>query len=164
MDKKPQYHILLEDRDWDVSIPRDDQSIPEIISRQGDKLILKVGHAHYHARLVSQDHRNKKYEISINGRYFNLQLQTPLDRMIADMGLNRSRKKDTNSLAAPMPGMVLSVQVENGQAVKEGQALLILEAMKMENVLKCPIDGVIKQVLTSQGEAVDKGQALIEFE
>ena len=65
------------------------------------------------------------------------------------------------TVEAPMPGTIISVKVTEGQNVKSGQVLLILEAMKMENEIVSPRDGVIAQVVTSQGAAVDSGAPLI---
>jgi biotin carboxyl carrier protein len=63
-----------------------------------------------------------------------------------------------------MPGLVLNVLVQAGQEVAKGDALLILEAMKMENVIKASGDGKVKSVKVKQGEAVDKGLLLVEME
>jgi biotin carboxyl carrier protein len=62
-----------------------------------------------------------------------------------------------------MPGLVLSVLVSAGQEVKKGDKLLVLEAMKMENIIKAGGDGVVAQIMVNQGQAVDKNQTLIEF-
>jgi biotin carboxyl carrier protein len=63
-----------------------------------------------------------------------------------------------------MPGLILSVDVKIGQEVKEDDSLLVLEAMKMENVLTSPRDGIIKSISITKGETVNKNQLLIEFE
>ena len=63
-----------------------------------------------------------------------------------------------------MPGLVLSVEARIGQEVKKGDAVLILEAMKMENVIKSPGEGVIKKILVKQGQAVEKGLVLVELD
>ncbi|MCL4147810.1 UNVERIFIED_CONTAM: hypothetical protein GTU68_000861 [Idotea baltica] len=63
-----------------------------------------------------------------------------------------------------MPGLVLEIMVEVGQFVAVGDALLILEAMKMENVIKAQGEGVIKDIVVKQGAAVEKGQLLIVLE
>ena len=62
---------------------------------------------------------------------------------------------------APMPGTILKVNVQNGQAVKEGEVLCILEAMKMENEIMAPKSGTVTQVLVSKGSKVDTGAALV---
>lgn len=62
-----------------------------------------------------------------------------------------------------MPGLVLEISVADGQEVNAGDSLLILEAMKMENIIKSPGQGVIDEILVKTGQAVDKGQLLIKF-
>ncbi len=64
-------------------------------------------------------------------------------------------------ITAPMPGTILKVNVTPGQAVKEGEVLCILEAMKMENEIMAPKNGTVKQVLTSKGSSVDTGAVLV---
>lgn len=64
-------------------------------------------------------------------------------------------------IAAPMPGNILKVLVSAGAAVKKGDALLILEAMKMENEICAPKDGTVTAVMVNQGETVDSGKALL---
>jgi biotin carboxyl carrier protein len=62
-----------------------------------------------------------------------------------------------------MPGLVLKIMVEPGQEVSKGDGLLILEAMKMENIIKAPTDGVVKSIEVEQSNAVEKNQVLIKF-
>ena len=66
-------------------------------------------------------------------------------------------------VTAPMPGKILRILVKEGESVKTGQGLLILEAMKMENEIPSPKDGVIKKILVKEGDTVDTGQPLIEI-
>ena len=66
-----------------------------------------------------------------------------------------------NAVKAPMPGTILKVNVQNGQAVKEGDVLVVLEAMKMENEILAPKAGTVTQVLVSKGSTVDTGAALV---
>jgi len=63
-------------------------------------------------------------------------------------------------VVSPMPGTILKVNVSQGQAVKAGDVLLVLEAMKMENDIVAPVDGVVKQLLVSKGSTVDTDQTL----
>ena len=62
---------------------------------------------------------------------------------------------------APMPGVVLRVQVQQGQAVKAGQVLVILEAMKMENEIVAPKDGTVAQIVAAKGASVESGAPLV---
>jgi glutaconyl-CoA decarboxylase len=68
------------------------------------------------------------------------------------------------SVVAPMPGKVLSIKVEVGDKVKAGQAVLILEAMKMENILNAPMDGTIKEIKVAPGANANQGDVLIVIE
>ena len=66
-----------------------------------------------------------------------------------------------DAVTAPMPGTILKVNVQNGQAVKEGDVLVVLEAMKMENEILAPKNGTITQVLVSKGSSVDTGAPMV---
>ena len=72
-------------------------------------------------------------------------------------------KSSETVLKAPMPGLVVRVEVEPGQAVVEGQGILVLEAMKMENELRAPAAGTVAAVLVAPGAAVEKGDVLVEY-
>ena len=80
------------------------------------------------------------------------------------MGIKRTFEAVNTDIKAPMPGKVLSVVVTEGDEVKKGDAILILEAMKMENVLKAEGDCIIKKVLVNKEESVEKNQVLIELD
>jgi len=83
--------------------------------------------------------------------------------LLDKMGMNTGDSGADLQLLAPMPGKVLSVLVEAGQDVKVGDSLLILEAMKMENVIKSAVDGTIEDVNAKAGLAVEKGELLVAF-
>lgn len=101
--------------------------------------------------------------LSINGKTMETKLQNKLDLLIKQMGMEVGKKK-LSELKAPMPGLVLNILVKPGDEVKEGETLVVLEAMKMENSLKAAQDTVIKSIDIRIGEKVDKNQTLISFE
>lgn len=68
------------------------------------------------------------------------------------------------NLKAPMPGLILEVKIAAGETVSKNDPLIVIEAMKMENVLKAPADGTVKSVSVSKGASVEKGDVLLEFE
>ena len=84
----------------------------------------------------------------------------PLDKM----GMSAGADEKMDSVKAPMPGLVLDILVEAGQAVNKGDNLLILEAMKMENIIKASGNGVVKSININKKDAVEKNQLLIEME
>jgi len=118
----------------------------------------------FKAELVKSDFNKRKYTVKINNHTYDVDISTPLDLLIKKLGFTFGSSKHVNSIKAPMPGLLLDIHVEEGQEVKENDVLLILEAMKMENVIVSPRDGIIKSVSVSKGEAIDKNHLLIEFE
>ncbi len=133
----------------------------------------KTGDNQYHvlqnskpfkAELSDSNFNRKKYSIKVNNHSYDVDISNPLDILINELGFTFGSSKQINSIKAPMPGLILDIHVNIGQEVKEDEALLILEAMKMENVITSPRDGVIKSVNISKGDAIDKGHLLIEFE
>ncbi len=114
---------------------------------------------------ISEAHFNSKtYQVKVNNNRYSVTIENDLDQLIKDMGFELSSSQMVSDIKAPMPGLVLEISVKEGQEVKENDTLLILEAMKMENVLTSPRDGVIKSISVAKGDAVDKNQLLLDFE
>jgi biotin carboxyl carrier protein len=86
------------------------------------------------------------------------------DELLKNLGMEAVGQKKLREVKAPMPGMVLNILVQAGDTVDKDTPLLILEAMKMENVIKCAAPAVVKKVLAVKGVAVEKNAVLIEFE
>jgi biotin carboxyl carrier protein len=116
------------------------------------------------ARLIESDDHGKKVKIEINGRFHHVQVRDELLQMLDKMGFNNPSAKQLKEIKAPMPGMVIDVSVEDGQVVEEGERLIILEAMKMENSITIPTAATIRKVLVKKGQAVEKNQVMIELE
>ena len=81
-----------------------------------------------------------------------------------DVNAEEYRELRNRARQSPYPSLVLEVMASSGQEVKKGDALLILEAMKMENVIKAQGDGIVKEVQIEKGQTVDKGAILVEME
>ena len=77
---------------------------------------------------------------------------------------NARRPEDTPSLEAPMPGRILGVRTAAGAAVKKGDTLVLVEAMKMEHAVRAPKDGTVTRVLVIEGQMVSLGDVLVEME
>lgn len=106
---------------------------------------------------------DKKLFVKINNSPYTLDIKDKYDELLHNLGLDNLASKKVNDIKAPMPGMVLNILVAEGQEVKKGDALIVLEAMKMENILKSPTDGTIKKIAIKKGVAVEKNQILIQF-
>ncbi|AWO02143.1 acetyl-CoA carboxylase biotin carboxyl carrier protein subunit [Chitinophaga alhagiae] len=116
------------------------------------------------AEVVKTDPDTKTITIQINQALYEVALQEPIDRLLASMGISETSSRKLNDIKAPMPGMVLKVLVTPGQAIKKGDPVLILEAMKMENVFKAAADAVVKEIKVAERTAVEKGEVLIVLE
>jgi len=118
----------------------------------------------FKAEIISSDFLKKNYTVKINSNIYEIDISNQLDLLIQDMGLSLGSAQIINDIKAPMPGLILDVLVQVGDTVKEGDYLLVLEAMKMENTLTALADGVVKSVLVIKGEKVEKNQLLIEID
>lgn len=117
----------------------------------------------YRAELVKADHATKTFTLKINGKIYTVVLKDRFDLLLEKMGMNNTSSGKINSLKAPMPGLIIDLKVKAGDTVKQNDPLLILEAMKMENIIKSPGEGVVKLVKIRKGDSVEKNQVLIEF-
>lgn len=118
----------------------------------------------FKAEILENNFNKKQYSVKINGNIYNVDIANNLDLIIEEMGLSLGSSQMINDIKAPMPGLILDVNVKAGDEVKEGDYLLVLEAMKMENTLTAPRDGVVKAISVEKGQSVEKNQLLIEME
>lgn len=115
-------------------------------------------------RILDIDPVSKCVRLELNQREFRFRISTPLDQLIDEMGLDAAFDNAQKELKAPMPGLILDILVKEGDEVSKDQDLVILEAMKMENILKAESDGVIKKISMNVGDSVEKHQVLLELE
>ncbi len=117
----------------------------------------------YNAELLHADYETKTFVLRLNGQRVELQAKDRFDQLLDRMGLSSATAIKVNELKAPMPGLIVDIRVQPGQAVQKGDPLLVLEAMKMENILKAPADGVIGSIRVDLRANVTKGQVLVQF-
>jgi biotin carboxyl carrier protein len=117
----------------------------------------------YRAELVKTDAATKTFVYKINGRNYTVELKDKFDLLLEKMGMANAGISKINNIKAPMPGLIIDLKIKAGDIVKQGDPLLILEAMKMENILKAPGEGTVKTVKVKKGDSVEKGQVMIEF-
>jgi len=131
--------------------------------REGVSHVLSNGRS-YIAEIAEANYAGKEFDIKVNGNVYRVGIIDKYDQLVSRMGLSKVSAQKVNEIKAPMPGLVLEVSVGEGDVIRKGDKVLILEAMKMENVLKAPGDGVVKTIRVERGSAVVKGQLLIELE
>jgi biotin carboxyl carrier protein len=120
-------------------------------------------HQSYKAEIVEADKELKKLTLKINNKRYYVQVKDASDLILEKMGINENLLNRVVDVKAPMPGLIVSILVEEGQQVTSGEPLLVLEAMKMENVIKSPGTGVIRSIPIVLGKSVEKNQVLIKF-
>lgn len=118
----------------------------------------------YEVKVLETDFPGKKLTLQVNGNIYVAEISDTYDQLVNKMGLTLDTQHKVDEIRAPMPGLVLQILVGPGEEVKRGDTLLILEAMKMENVIKSPGDGLIGQVSVEKGQPVDKGQVLFRMQ
>ena len=106
----------------------------------------------------------KKINLKIDGKHYPAKIFDDLDLLLKEMGMDNLATKKIKELKAPMPGLVLDVLVKEGDEILEGDKLLVLEAMKMENNLKAEAPAKIQSIKCQKGQAVEKNEVLIVFE
>ena len=149
LDKKDDsYQIVIDDTTYEVV---DVVSYPNIISFNLNGKLLSVYFA---------EDKDKKY-LSIDGENFILELEKGKS-VSTYRGTDLQQKG--NSVASPMPGLLVKVPVAVGDKVSAGTTLAIVEAMKMQNELVAPCDGVVKKVNFNEGDQVDAQQLIVELE
>lgn len=105
-----------------------------------------------------------RWAFTVGGERHEVEVLDERTRHIRSLTGGVDRARGPGVLRAPMPGLVVRVQAQPGQAVAAGSGIVVLEAMKMENELRAPAAGVVKAVRVAPGEAVEKGQVLVEFD
>ncbi len=120
-------------------------------------------HQSYFLQVLSLDPDKKLINVKINGSTISLSLQDRYDLLLAKLGMDKTTSTEANELSAPMPGLILEIRVKEGDEVSKGDPVVVLEAMKMENVIKSPGSGTVMAIAVKTGDNVEKNQVLIRF-
>ena len=117
----------------------------------------------YNVELTDYREDEKIAVIRVNNSTYEVQLKNENDDLLERLGIGKQAHK-IQQIKAPMPGKVLDIKVKEGDSVNKGDSLLVLEAMKMENILKAPEAATVKKIHAATGKAVEKNEVLIEME
>jgi biotin carboxyl carrier protein len=136
-------------------------------SNEGGRYSFLIGGKSYEvfARCLTQsgEKDSQTYEILLAGQRFEVTVEDEQIRMLAEV-THAGGSSGAAKIQAPMPGLVVNVLLEVGVSVEQGQAVIVLEAMKMENDLVSPITGTIKEIKVGKGQTVDQGAVLVLIE
>ncbi|MHA4893990.1 acyl-CoA carboxylase biotin carboxyl carrier protein subunit [Pedobacter sp. PWIIR3] len=135
----------------------------DYIQLQGQHANILYKDRSYNIEFISTERSGKLCSIKVNGNTYTVELQDKYDLLLQQLGMDSLQSVKVKDVKAPMPGLVLNIFAEAGAEVKKGDNLLVLEAMKMENMIKSPADGQIKSVLIEKGSKVEKNQVLVQF-
>lgn len=172
----PRYTVTVDDREYDITLDYFSDRLDAVVN--GEKRRVVVHKLQDTRSLILIDNRALEVDVRTNGVetgsgeriVFMRGREIPVT--VEDYSLARMRKtagmsshaRTEKTFTAPMPGLVVEVRVEPGQTVRSGDPLVVIEAMKMENVLKAKSAVTIKAVPVTSGQSVEKGDTLVEFE
>lgn len=116
----------------------------------------------YNAELVSVG-EDKTIVVKVNNEEYSVRIEDKYESLLKQLGMDYQTSGKISDLKAPMPGLVLDVFVQEGQEIAKGENLIVLEAMKMENILKAPADARVAKILVKKGDKLEKGSTIIQF-
>ena len=116
------------------------------------------------ADVIEANTVEKTFVIRINNNNYSVRLKDQYDELLYSLGMDNINSQKELDIKAPMPGRVLNIMLSAGDLVVKGDGVLVLEAMKMENVIRSQTDGVVKRVAVEKDQTVEKVEVFIEFE
>lgn len=165
------YKIIVDGKAaYDISMSNKEQQLNgvefnwDVITIKKNVLHIIKDNRSYEAEVINHDVTTKSFTIRVNGNDYNVQVKDKYDLLLERLGMSVLAGHRVNEIKAPMPGLVLGIQVKVGQEITKDTPVLILEAMKMENVLKSPGEGIVKKLEVKEGQAVEKNQVLVTLE
>lgn len=156
------YNFVVETANKQVKINDELVELDDVKLNENSSHVLYQNKS-YLIEVVEVIKEEKAAVVKINGNIYRLKIEDQYDQLLKQLGMDNLAANKILQVKAPMPGLVLNVLVAEGDEVKKGDSLLVLEAMKMENMIKSPTDGMIKKIAIKQGDKVEKNELLITF-
>lgn len=132
-------------------------------------MVLRINGNNYIAKVEKDSESetetsNTAFNIDIDSQTYNIICKSELDILTERFSKGKSSSRMKNDIVSPMPGAIVKLNVKEGDKVKKGDVLLVLEAMKMENEIKANCNCVVVKIFTEEKSSVDKGQLLIKLD
>lgn len=135
----------------------------DLVKTDSNSFHILKGTQSFNAEVLEIDETGKEITVRVNGNKYTVAIRDKYDELLHQLGMDKMLATKVNDLKAPMPGLVLDVLVTEGQQIKKGENLVVLEAMKMENNLKAVNDATVKKICVVKGARVEKNEVLIEL-
>ncbi|WP_421891037.1 acetyl-CoA carboxylase biotin carboxyl carrier protein subunit [Marinoscillum sp.] len=132
------------------------------LHRKSSNEFLLYQNQHVYQISVVESH-DSTLTLNINGEEFSASTKDHIAQILEDLGMDVIANEVINEINAPMPGTIIDIVVSEGQEIQEGDTILILEAMKMENIIKSPVNATIQKIHIEKGQNVEKNQVLVSF-
>lgn len=133
----------------------------QLLQKKEDEYQLLTNNKSYEIKILSVE--KQSVWMLIDDHEVRVETKNELDLMMSKLGITGGSADLNQEVLAPMPGTILDIMVSPGEQIKKGEALLVLNAMKMENVIKATRNAEINEIKISTGENVIKNQILISF-
>lgn len=117
----------------------------------------------FSGEVLQLDRRTRTLLVRVNNARYEVRVKDKFDLLLEKMGLGSNNTGRAIAVRAPMPGLIVQMKIGEGDEVNQNEPLLVLEAMKMENVIKSPGAGIVKRIHVAEGDSVEKNQILVEF-
>lgn len=161
VNNKQSHRVVMNDA---LSGTIDDKAfIWDVLEKENRIFYIIKDHKSYNVEVLKADYAEKNFTVRVNGNKYQLDVKDKFDELLKSLGFDNLNANKVNEIKAPMPGLVLDIRVNEGDTIKKGEPVLVLEAMKMENIIKSPVDGIIKKINVKKGQAVEKNQVLVQF-
>lgn len=163
------YHVTIGDRTFEVDVAEDAITVDgrpieaELLPVIGTPLKRLTVDGATHRLVAERGAARGEWDLHIDGYHIAAEVVDERTRAIRAMTARSDAPRGPRPVKAPMPGMIVRINVKAGDQVNAGQGVAIIEAMKMENELKAEAAGVVANVVVAAGTAVEKGTVLIEF-
>lgn len=166
------YTVKTEDKAWEIDV----DAASEKLSVNGSPMDFQVQNLSdryrrvtlngtvYHILLEGFDKTSKTVTLRVNGERKEYSVKDRSDELLKKFGIQSFPAPKVNELKSPMPGLVVQILVKEGDVLAKGDPIVVLEAMKMENVLKAPAEVTVKSIHAEPGKAVEKNAVLVRFE
>lgn len=160
------YITSVEDQAFEIEIRQNNQLVVNGVTVEAD--FQSVGDQPVYTLLLNGESyealvypSERGIQVLLRGRLFDFIVEDERQRRLRQSSAGATMQSGEYRLKAPMPGLIVAVPVTEGQEIKQGDDLIILESMKMQNELKAPRDGTVNRVRVEPGDNVDQNQVLL---